>query len=136
MKKKAAKKQQKRVQHFLDLWTEPLGLGAWHTSVTFYRTADAYREATGASAGGVMMCDCAWQYEDAHVSVNLERAAGMDDARLEYCVVHELCHALVNELREDDPDIKHEERVVTQLAKAFRWARNAAVDGRLPRVSQ
>jgi hypothetical protein len=134
VKKKTAKKQRKRVQRFLELWTDPLGLGSWHTTVTFYREETRYRETTGASVNGVMRCDCSWQYEQCHVDVNLERVRAMDDATLEYAVVHELCHALVHEMRWFDKGAEHEERVVTHLAKAFRWVRNASVDGRLPRV--
>ncbi len=33
--------------------------------------------------------------------------------------------ALVKEMREPDPDGKHEERVVTTLTKAFLWVRDA-----------
>lgn len=49
MKKKAAKKHRRRVQRYLDLWTEPLGLAAWHTTVAYYRSEEAYTAATGAS---------------------------------------------------------------------------------------
>jgi len=43
----------------------------------------------------------------------------MDGDEIERAVVHELCHILVNEMREDE--IHHEERVVTGLQKAFMW---------------
>jgi hypothetical protein len=42
---------------------------------------------------------------------------------LEYVVVHEICHVLVNGMRGamkwDDTDMLHEERTVTELAKCF-----------------
>jgi hypothetical protein len=42
---------------------------------------------------------------------------------LEYVVVHEICHIMVNGMRGagewDDTDMLHEERTVTELAKSF-----------------
>lgn len=130
-RKKARKRLRKRIIRYLEAWTEPLGLSHWHNDVSFYRTTDDYRATTNASENGVMICDCAWQYQQIHLSVNLEKCAGLDNARLEYAVVHELCHALVNEMREIDENGRHEERVVTALAKAFRWVRNASIRGEL-----
>lgn len=131
VKKKTRKKQEKRVQKYLDMWTDPLGLGHWHCSVSYYDNSDDYREANGASEGGVMMCYAQWEYQSVHIAVNLPALADMPNRRVEYTVVHELCHALVNEMREPDDNSKHEERVVTMLAKAFRWVRSAAARGEL-----
>ena len=52
--------------------------------------------------------------------------AGMSNEELERTVVHELVHALVNELREGGID--HEERVVTTLTKAVLWVRDLTRD--------
>jgi len=43
----------------------------------------------------------------------------MENDQIEMTIVHELCHALVNEMRKDGID--HEERTVTALTKAFLW---------------
>lgn len=127
--------QEARCQNILDLWIEPLGLAHWNLTITFYRDKQDYQSQTGASDGGVAMCDCAWQYMNMHLSLNMPRMVEFDDSALERVLVHELVHSLINEMREADPDGKHEERVVSQLVMALRWVRNASVDGRLPRVS-
>ena len=49
---------------------------------------------------------------------------------IEKVVVHELMHVFLNETREEGID--HEERVATQLQKAFFWIRNGIMeDGKL-----
>lgn len=72
-----------------------------------------------------------WKRLDATIRVNAYAVEEMDDATLEECVVHELCHVLVSEMRvpywADAPaaimqaQFDHEERVVTMLTKAFGW---------------
>ena len=49
---------------------------------------------------------------------------GMTPQQIERIAVHELCHILVNEMRESE--MCHEERVVTMLTKAFLWVEAAA----------
>lgn len=123
-----------RCQSVLEQWTPALGLDRWRKLVLRY-TDDT--ESIMADNGdlGVASCAARWQYLEAEITVCLPHVARMDDAELEYHLVHELCHALVNEMSNDDEE-DHEERVVTELAMAFMSVRNAAVDGRLPRVSQ
>lgn len=68
-----------------------------------------------------------WEYLQAKVAINVPEVARMNDDKLERVLVHELCHILVAEMR-GDPDVcsDHEERTVTQLAKAFIWTRDRA----------
>lgn len=72
------------------------------------------------------LCDAKWQYMDHELTFHLGRVRTMTAEEIEITVVHELCHILVNEMREPDEDLKHEERVTTQLQKAFMWVRNNA----------
>lgn len=74
-----------------------------------------------------------WQYLRASLTFHLPTVATETDDELEYIIVHELTHVLVNEMRwvdaiaKDDDErrhnIQHEERVVTHIAQAFRWIR-------------
>lgn len=69
--------------------------------------------------------DANWMYASAKISVNLPAFDDMKPDEIERHVVHELCHILVNEMREGE--LHHEERVVTGLTKAFFWVENAVV---------
>lgn len=66
-----------------------------------------------------------WEYMQATVDWNLPQVAKEDDEELEIIFVHELMHIYVAEISpKGGPASKGEERVVTQLACAFRetWA--------------
>lgn len=62
---------------------------------------------------------CDWRYATCTLQINEPELLEMNKRDAEFVIVHELCHALVNEMREEGID--HEERVVTGLAKAFLW---------------
>jgi predicted SprT family Zn-dependent metalloprotease len=64
-------------------------------------------------------CTAHWMYLTARIQVNLLALEYIDNDDLEDVAVHELCHILVNEMREGE--LHHEERVVTWLTKAFFW---------------
>ena len=44
MKKKAAKKQRKRVQRLIDAWTGPLGLDSWRFTVAYFGNDEEYQQ--------------------------------------------------------------------------------------------
>jgi Zn-dependent protease with chaperone function len=58
-----------------------------------------------------------WEYLDATIYFNMRQVRRMTKDELEEIIVHEMTHALVNEMR--DWTIKNEERVVTTIAWAF-----------------
>lgn len=60
-----------------------------------------------------------WPYRKATINFWFNATTDLDDEDLEEVVVHELCHILVNQMREKG--IVHEEAVVTALSKAFIW---------------
>jgi hypothetical protein len=127
------KKQRKRCQKSLDEWLYKLGLLWWDCEIIYRKKAKHFRKANGNVA--IMRCYADWRYMRLTLEVNLTQVRRLDDIELERVIVHELCHALVNEMREIDPGIKHEERVVTMLTKAFIWTRNITRDGKQATVA-
>jgi len=125
LRRKTFKKQRARVRRYFTWWIPRLALGAWSIDVLYQRRRD-YRQEHDASANSAMTTYVDWRYLDAAIYVNVSRVHGMSDTELERAVVHELCHLMVNELRQacgrDDAN-DHEERVVSHLAKAFQWVR-------------
>ena len=117
MKKKAFKRSRKRFQAVLDKWLKPLGLLWWHIDVFYHReTPKSFKKKRGVTAAKVI---ARWKYMEAAIYVNTPAIPGMDDEELDRVVIHELCHILVNEMRE--AEMHHEERVCTRLAQAFAW---------------
>jgi len=68
-------------------------------------------------------CTCDWKYQTATITFALSRMRDLKKREIEEVCVHELCHIFLNEMRENE--IHHEERVATQLSKAFLWVRGA-----------
>lgn len=103
-------------------WIPRLGLAWWDIDIAYY---DDPKEIIGRfriiESGEIVPATVTaqWMYADAKISINLPVFDEIEPALIERIIVHELCHILVNEMREDD--IHHEERVVTGLTKAFFW---------------
>lgn len=121
MKRKAYKRHRKRVQRCLCEWVPKTGLAWWHVTASWYDDEAEFRKTDGESVAAFRVW-ADWRYMTADLAVNVPAVARLDDDELERAVVHELCHALVNEMREGGID--HEERVVTTLASAFMWVRD------------
>ena len=122
MKAKKAAALRARCQALFDAWIAATGLGYWDITINYIDDTSEFTKPNGNQVA--MRTYVMWQYLDIRIDVCLPHIKHMDDDQLEYVIVHELCHALVNELRENDADGKHEERVVTHLAKALRWTRD------------
>jgi len=121
----AHKKEIKRVKKFLLKWLKPLGLLWWAIEVDYYSDPDEIMKNFKTDTSDVtlvMKVFADWRYSEAIINVNLLATRKMNDDKLERTVVHELAHVLVNEMREGE--IKHEERVVSTLTKAFFWCAN------------
>lgn len=107
-------------------WIERLGLGWWDIEVAYYDDPAEVIQKFHSYEGGVAAANVSaeWMYGKAQINVNLPAIAHLNEDDIEKIVIHELCHIMVNEMREGE--LHHEERVVTWLTKAFLWAEAAA----------
>jgi hypothetical protein len=105
-----------RINKLFKKWVHVLGLGFWSVDVTFWR-----EPVPGGEGGLYVQADCVarWEYRRAFVRIDVPASDSLDDVSLEKVIIHELVHALVNEMREKG--IKHEESVVTGLTQAIWW---------------
>ena len=126
MKKKLFEVQRARAAAIFDWWEPVLGLRFWRVERFYHREPSDIFESGEANSGTAAVIWAKWQYIEARIDINTPLLPEFDDDRLEDVIVHELCHALVNELKEPDPDGKHEERVVSHLSAAFRQVRDRA----------
>lgn len=110
-----------------DKWIPRLGL-AWHDiEIVYYDDPYEIINRFRVIETGEMVpanVTAQWMYADAKININLPAFEFIEDAKIERVIVHELCHILVNEMRE--PEMHHEERVVTGLTKAFFWVEEFA----------
>lgn len=123
-------KERRRIFPMVRRWRDSMGLGNWRVDVTYH---DGTYELDGGMSGAdtVGSCKARWQYQTAHLQFNAQLTKDYDADRLEEIVVHELGHALVNEMRaanlpvgwsRDENDAAHEERVVTLITNAILYA--------------
>lgn len=107
-----------KLSGYMAKWSSILGLDRWEVSSEFH--LEAPDEWARGQAGE---CKCDWRYRYAVIGFHIPRFLDREDSELEYTVVHELCHVMVNETRDrkrfPDKMMEHEERVVTELAHAF-----------------
>lgn len=112
------KQARKAVKKSAKFWINNLGLGYW--SVNLY-----YPKKIKEMPDTIATCAASWQYARADLCFGKQKLVTLDAIEIDRLVLHELCHALVNELREKDKDLKHEERVCSMLTNAFIWVRDA-----------
>ena len=132
----------KRIKDLLDIWCFRLGLRWWHIVAEYARDSSEYAAMGSEVDGSTARTRVMWEYLSATVSFDVSLIAEHNDEQLEYIVLHELSHILVAEMRDcmrcdcggDKFDIKHEERVVTMIGKAFQWTR-MDIEKRLKRRS-
>ncbi len=109
-----------RIRAQFDKWLPRLW-GSWVVDVRYYNgpVPDEVISEADKQAGNVVAANChaKWEYGMATVKVSVPGFEGMTDDQIEYTVVHELMHIMVNETRQTEDDwLKHEERVATMLA--------------------
>jgi hypothetical protein len=124
-----------RIKPIVERWVGPLGLKRWRTlDICYDNQFDKGSQDCVASA------DVSWHYEEAVITFYMPACVGKPDDELEYAFLHELGHVFLSETRPQDgkeftiDQHRHEDRVCTQLAQAFMWVRDFAVDGKLPKV--
>lgn len=121
MNDKEFEKAKKRVTALFKKWTKDLGL-KWYKVGIIYKMGDA--PSRGDDYIAPMMVQSRWMYRTATITVWIEDIP-KDDDDLERMIVHELCHILVEPMR-DDEVTDNEEMVVESLARAFLWAEQGA----------
>jgi hypothetical protein len=112
--------KRKTICRYFKIWTYRLGLRWWTVNVIYHKGKEARKFfAAGEDETVLARTFADWRYSVANIHINLPAFRDMEDNEIERVVIHELCHVLVNEMREGE--IHHEERVVTHLQKAFLW---------------
>ena len=113
----------KLLRRLMGQWVYRLGL-SWWTVESYYHTgkeARKYFKTKDQYTTVLARTFSDWRYAQATVHFNVPAIKGMSEDEVERTVVHELCHILINEMREGGID--HEERTVTGLTKAFMWVK-------------
>ena len=98
----------------------PLGLRWWNEIRWQYHDGDDGTWDIGDQTVGVMRTATRWEYLWATIDVNLTACSELEDDALEQCVLHELAHILLAEVK-DCRGQKHFERTCTRLAQVFTW---------------
>ena|ERR1035437_4234764 len=142
MTDKEYRTQKARVLKTYAKWQSPSGMGGWIVSHIWYRDGTAGEDGTPAPSGGVVTAraSVAWEYCRVTFHWNLQVIATDSNGDLDRIVRHEICHALVNEMRmwapstmseeKSDEAMKHEEHTVTCLAAILLWCREAGFKGK------
>lgn len=111
------KRVKKLAEKSFRFWVHWLGLGFWDVKMGFSK--EKVDMGNGNFRGG--LCEVSWEYLSAYITIYPKAIKHLDEGEIEKVVLHELMHVLVNEMREDGQ--LHEERVATQLEKAFLWVK-------------
>jgi hypothetical protein len=74
----------------------------------------------------IMTCQPSWAYQCASIYVAADKAALHQAEVVEYHLLHELCHCLLDEMPIRKHGHRHVERTATVLARAFIRAQQAA----------
>lgn len=136
----------RRIRKIEKRWITPCGLRMWR-KVDFVYHRDT---AEMASAGGIDLSEhqrrvvgrasVDWDYREATIDLNVGKMFYMSDSEIDYTIRHEICHLLVNEMREwasfskdSEACLRHEERVVSDLASILHWVRCAGADDPKPK---
>lgn len=118
MTDKEFRRVEKLINRLMNKWKGTLGFNRWKIRVTVYQD---YNEDNRDCAA---KCNAMWEYQDVWLRFYAMRMVDMSDKEIEEIFVHEMCHALVNQMREWSADkMYHEEHVVTMLTQALMWTR-------------
>ena len=115
--------EQERIRALMDRWwgRDFDILRGWKVKVIYQRHQGEQRDVSGEPWYCAASCSADWRYLDATITVYCQTTATLDDEELEETFVHECCHVLTNEMREEG--VEHEERVCTTVARALLDAR-------------
>ncbi len=123
----ATRRVRKRFERLWEEVARPMGMAWWEITITFSTDRERFMRPNDNEC--LMICNADWRYGMATIDVNVGRADETNDEALEEYCVHEMMHILVNEMRQKEDCLAHEERVVTGLTKAFMWMRDHLKEG-------
>ena len=111
----------KQIKKLFNKWIYLLGLRWWNVTINYIDDPQEIIKIFRVTDDEICVAKtyADWRYATCNVYINLPQLKQMENDQIEMTIVHELCHALVNEMRKDGID--HEERTVTALTKAFLW---------------
>lgn len=124
----------RHVQEIRNFWQPLLNLSSWAINITLHRGCCKRTSENGNDA--VLWVNVRWEYRSADIHVDAVEASACTARELERYVVHELSHALTEELYEagggDGGPFaawarRANERLVQDIALALVWARDAGV---------
>ncbi len=126
-----------RIRKVANEWITHLGFRWWTVDLLFPRDAEGtlHSRHVGEDWEGLMCVRTKWEYQQVSIEFNMPPCSQLSDADLKDHFVHELSHAMVSEMREwtdyrgqdaeYDACVRHEERVVCHMTKAFGWVYDA-----------
>jgi len=122
MNDKEYEKLKSRIKKYVDKWLIKLGLKGWDIDFYYHRDAKAEKDGNYGRGFCVEACTAAqYPYKSATVWFYLSSLFGKSDKDIENTVLHELIHILTDEMKDQDKDLNHCERVITDLTNAFLW---------------
>jgi predicted metal-dependent peptidase len=122
------KRTKKKLIKYFHLWTFRLGLDNWERHLYLLsRKKDIKRTfKKEGHKNAIAYINSDWHYMYLSIYINMNYVKGLTNYKLQKLILHELFHAIVNEMRETNP--KHEERVATYLTNAMIWSINDVLE--------
>ena len=105
--------EKKRVTAAIRHWHQRLLLTNFDLHLEFDRTGEQML------GDACMMIHPNWKYMRAAIRINPRDTASLTDERLDWVVLHELGHLIVNEMTPAGDADDHEERICTMIANAI-----------------
>jgi enoyl reductase-like protein len=114
-----------RIERAAEKWVKVLGIE--HLSILHKRLDSADVD----DADAVAFTRTTWQYESASIHWHVPKVCCYTDDELDWVMVHELCHVLLDPMEQyvKDVHLKDREFAVTRVAKAVLSAYNAGARG-------
>lgn len=106
----------RKIHRLVKIWKSRLYLNNWDIDV-MYDWNGIKPIQQGLEPCGT--CDADWKYMQATLHFGIPMCSVLSHDNLERVVIHELLHAIVNEMRQNG--IEHEERVVSHLERVIKY---------------
>ena len=110
-----------KIDRLMTKWRLPMGIGWWTVHRIYEREYADDDNKYGSDCHKGASCSVQYPYKTATIKFFMPALINESKDELERIIVHELTHILVNEMRDFEKGIEHEERVVSDLTSAFFW---------------